>query len=347
MFWRRFTVLFLFIAAGLVRGHTVPTITVEAGFGQTREISLTVNLDPRLFLTKQPTSVPPVAASWWLDQDDKARAGNLAAASAYLAKILHFQVGETNFSPSWKITAVDSVSVFPLSAESAEVHLLFEHHGPLPDVPGDFRVTLDDSAPVGLILLNSLDGKAERHPQVIFPGESSRGFKLPAGRPAAVPPPVSVTEVCYDVVPADRASKRHFAGDHLLLALLLGFVPACRFSFSAVMLLLFSLAHLGAALLVIGKWLPHATSWIEAIVWTALAAGVLFLWRRRKWCAAPCFAVAGFCHGLDVPHLHLAVADAVSVLSSTAVLIAVQLSVLFVTLLLMRGPGRGPQRTEP
>jgi hypothetical protein len=51
--------------------------------------------------------------------------------------------------------------------------------GVLPEVTGDFKVGLAAECPVGLILLNGLNGKEPPRPQAIFAGESSRGFVLP------------------------------------------------------------------------------------------------------------------------------------------------------------------------
>ncbi len=152
---------------------------VEAEFTNARESTIRVNIDPRLFLAEQPTSLPPVAAAWYLDQDADARLKTAEQARAYLAKVLVFKVGDVEMKMDWKFTAIDSATNLPLSSASAEVHLLAEASAPLPAVKGDFIVFLNKDSTVSMILLNSREGIKERRPDVRFPGESSRGYPLP------------------------------------------------------------------------------------------------------------------------------------------------------------------------
>ena len=182
--------------------HTVPTIVIEAEFGPQREAVLKVNLDPRLFLSPQPTSLPPVPASWWFDQNEEARSQTMAAARSYVDDHLAFLVGNTSLTGTWSVQPIDSVSAFPLGEASAEVHLLAERRGPLPAVPGDFKVRVAKACAVPVILLNSLTAEENRRPQSLFPGESSRGFALPALKEKVAPkpqggwiPPLTVWEV--------------------------------------------------------------------------------------------------------------------------------------------------------
>lgn len=159
--------------------HNVPTLVVETEFNAARQAEIRVNIDPRLFLTDKPTTLPPIAASWWFGQDEVARAKTKSDMIAYVEKVLDFRIGESSLQGGWKVTAIDSSSAFPLSANSAEVHLLAERKQSLPDVAGEFKVSVSNDCSVGVILLNSMEGKAERHPQALFPGEISRGFKVP------------------------------------------------------------------------------------------------------------------------------------------------------------------------
>ncbi len=165
--------------------HTVPTLVVETEFNAARQSEIRVNIDPRLFLSDKPTTLPPIEASWWLEQDDTARAKTMAEVIAYMEKTLDFRLGDIALRGGWKVTAIDSASAFPLSANSAEVHLLAERKQPLPEVSGEFKVSVSDGCSVGVILLNSTEGKAERHPQSLFPGETGRGFKVPEMKPVA------------------------------------------------------------------------------------------------------------------------------------------------------------------
>ncbi|MCE9518541.1 MAG: hypothetical protein K8R87_03085 [Verrucomicrobia bacterium] len=301
--------------------HTVPTITVEAEFSAGREITLRVNLDPRLFLSEQPTSLPPVPATWWFEQNEAARASSLAAAQAYLEKNILFQAGDFRIGGGWTVVAIDSSSTFPIGPNSAEVHFLAEHRGSLPDDAGDFKVTLDQRAAVGLILLNSTEGKAERHPQAIFPGESSRGFKLPEMIKADAK---SASTVVYSPAPAGSG---HFAADHLLVALVLAWLFRGRYIFGMIMITVFQLSHVITALAVTGAWLPDAPFWMLAAGWIALAAALLLSHQRQLIRAAACFSVAGLCHGLNVSHLHLAAVDIAAVLREAGLTGAMQLAV--------------------
>jgi hypothetical protein len=275
-----------------------------------------------------------VPAAWWFDQNEEERAKSLAAGEAYVAKTIRFQVGESPLDGKWNVVTIDSASAFPLGPNSAEAHLLAEHRGPLPDVAGDFKVTLDERAAVGLILLNSAEGRPERHPQVIFPGESSRGFKLPE-RTATAKAPSSAADRqpapagCFEgIAEFCRAGTRHFAGDHLLVALALAAVLGGRIIPGAAMIASFQVSHIIAALAVTGGWLPDAPLWMQAAGWIALAAGLLLAHRRRLLRAAVCFLIAGFCHGLSVPHLHLATAGAAMILRDAGLIGAAQIVVL-------------------
>lgn len=160
--------------------HTVPTVVVEAEFTRERSVTLHVNVDARLFLAAQPTTLPPVPASWWLEQSEEQRAKTVAETRAYVAKTLFFTVGGKKFEPAWEVMAIDSVTVLPLAPTSAEAHLLCEYQGRLPDVPGGFQLRVAESCAVGVILLNSMEGDDQRAPQALFPGENSRKFALPA-----------------------------------------------------------------------------------------------------------------------------------------------------------------------
>lgn len=322
------------LLAPVLSAHTVPTITVEAEFSAGREVTLRVNLDPRLFLSAQPASLPPVPAAWWFDQNEEERARSLAAAEAYIEKNIRFDAGGSRLEGRWKMVAIDSASAFPLGPNSAEAHLLAEHRGPLPDAAGEFKVTLDERAAVGLILLNSAEGRPERHPQAIFPGESSRGFMLPertgtaAAQASAADRQPAPAGACEGFAQFCRAESRHFTGDHLIVALALAAVLGGRFIPGAAMIASFQASHIVAALAVTGGWLPDAPLWMQAAGWIALAAGLFLAHRRQLHRAAVCFFVAGLCHGLNIPHLHLATAGSAMVLRDAGLIVAAQIAVL-------------------
>lgn len=184
----RFALILLLwsMLASLAKAHTIPTLVVETEFTAQRTATFKVNLDPRLFLADQPTTLPPVPASWWFDQDEKAQVESRTKAGNYINHTLAFKVGDTLINGAWKTSPIDSASAFPLEAGSAEVHLLAEYTGPLPDSEGPFTLQVSQDCPVGLILVNSLEGLDQRKPQSLFAGETSAGFALPAlAQPAA------------------------------------------------------------------------------------------------------------------------------------------------------------------
>ncbi|MEI6534203.1 MAG: hypothetical protein WCN98_02595, partial [Verrucomicrobiaceae bacterium] len=120
-------VVVLLILGALCRtlsAHTVPTLVVETEFNSARESVIRVNVDPRLFLTAQPTSLPPVAATWWLELGGEAREKAAAATVTYVENTLALRIGDVALLGGWKVVAIDSASAFPLSADSVEVHLL-------------------------------------------------------------------------------------------------------------------------------------------------------------------------------------------------------------------------------
>ncbi len=179
MFRRAAILMFVCATACALSAHTVPTLVVEAEFNNARQSDIRVNIDPRLFLAAQPTTIPPMPATWWLEQDEPAQTKTKADAISFVEKTLGFTIGETGLRGGWKVAAIDSATAFPLSAESAEVHLLAERQQQLPANPGVFKVTVSNDCSVGVILLNSVEGKPERHPQSLFPGETSRDFAVP------------------------------------------------------------------------------------------------------------------------------------------------------------------------
>ena len=74
---------------------------------------------------------------------------------------------------------MDGATNMPLAADTAEVHLLAEAKGVVPDAANDFSIELSRDANVSMILLCSFGGSMERRPNVVFPGETSRAYALP------------------------------------------------------------------------------------------------------------------------------------------------------------------------
>lgn len=171
--------------------HPIPTLVVETVFEQNGNYELKVNLDPRLFLNPVPSSLPPVPGTWWVEQDASAQAKNKKEAVDYLGRTVQFlqSSSSTPLSLNWEILAVDSVLITPLTATSAEVHLLASHRGKLVASGGDFKVALDKSSAVPAIVVNRVAPAGKPEPQSVYPGESSRTFPLPIATTQAPPEP--------------------------------------------------------------------------------------------------------------------------------------------------------------
>ena len=169
--------------------HQVPNMTIEAEFAASGDYTLRINLDPRIFLSRQPTALPPVTADWYLNQSATEKAQTHAQAADYLQSNLelHFGTQRTEV-PGCDFVALDGATSEALKPDTAETHLLATARGRVPAGADSFLLDFGPEANVSLILLNSLDGQPERRPQVLFPGESSRAFPIPAARaePAAV-----------------------------------------------------------------------------------------------------------------------------------------------------------------
>ena len=294
-------------------GHTVPTLVLESEFTSGRQCTLSVNVDPRLFLSEQPTSLPPVAASWFLEQDETSKKKTAEQASGYLINSLHLTVGETDLKPEWKITAIDSANATPLATTSAEVHLLAQWTGPIPAVPGDFKAALDQKCAVSLIVLNGTEGHKDRRPQVIFPGETSRGYALPelAKVEAAASPMPAAKQNAAAVVaqkPVGKDSGReHLPYDHLALVIALAMTLSSRPGAAILLLAAFHLTNTLALAAAVAGWLPSAPGWMKAAYWVTLlvALGALISPSKPRALAVAALLAAGLAHGLNVPHLHL------------------------------------------
>lgn len=159
--------------------HQVPSLTVEALFSAGRGYTLRVNVDPRLIISDQPSSLPPVPIEWYRDQKPEELAATEEKASGYLRKALSIRFGEiTAAVEKCRFQPMDGATNMPLSEDTKEVHLLAEMKGYVPEGQSSFSLSLSHDANVSMILMNSFEGAMERRPNVVFPGESSRPFPL-------------------------------------------------------------------------------------------------------------------------------------------------------------------------
>ncbi len=184
--------------AGVVHAHVVPNMTVEAEFNSAGGYKLSINVDPRTFLATDPTSLPPVPASWYQEQTPEQVAATHEKAQQYLASSLGLLFnGQKNTLPACKIRAMDGADNTPLKADTQEVHLLATVGGQVPANAATFQIDFAKDANTSLILLQSQAGKTELRPQVVFPGETSRPFQLKVT--AAVSPGGSATAETNEV----------------------------------------------------------------------------------------------------------------------------------------------------
>jgi hypothetical protein len=171
----RITCLLTLLWLGVAQAHTVPNLVVEAEFLADGAYTLKVNFDPRLVISEKPTTLPPVTAAWWLDQTAEQQIKSRLDAKAYLLRaiVLLFS-GAALPEPAWDIQPMDGTNSMPLAKETTEVHLLATLKGQLPTAAENFSIKLEPAANAALVLLSSVNGAAERRPQVIFTGETSR-----------------------------------------------------------------------------------------------------------------------------------------------------------------------------
>ncbi|HCN30460.1 MAG TPA: hypothetical protein DIT64_17330 [Verrucomicrobiales bacterium] len=213
----------LLLPATLTRAHQVPSITVEAMFAADHTCTLRVNLDPRVFLSAQPASLPPVEAAWYLEQSEEEKKQTHLMAWDYLKK--NFQIsfsGRLADFPECVFTAIDGATLEPLLPATPETHLLAVAKSRVPDEAGDFVLAFGPEANVSLILLIGEEGRAGHRPQVLFPGETSRPHKIPQAT-AAVEGDAGET-----VSSTESSGSQAIAMAGLILLVLLLFTPAIR-----------------------------------------------------------------------------------------------------------------------
>lgn len=184
-----FTLFALLWATGLLHGHNVPSMTIESRFTAGGNFDLTINFDPRSFLAADPRSLPPVVGSWFSDQSPDQAASTLEKAREYLRQSIQLLFnGQPLALPKLTIQPIDGADNTPLKPDTQELHLLSKCAAPIPEGATEFQIAFGKNAATDLILLNALENAAERRPQVLFPGETSRPFvfrSTPLPAPAA------------------------------------------------------------------------------------------------------------------------------------------------------------------
>jgi len=168
------------------QAHQVPNMTIEADFSKPGSYELKINVDPRVFLSNQPTTLPPVEAAWYLKQSPAEREATYKLATEHLEKhlkLLFSSLAAPLPKPSWQ--AMDGATSGEVTAETTETHLLATVKAHLPAGAENFALSFAPEAQVSLILLLKSSLETEPKVMVIFPGESSRPFAFLAVKPAA------------------------------------------------------------------------------------------------------------------------------------------------------------------
>lgn len=164
----------------VAQAHQVPNMTVEATFEAGGAFELKVNLDPRVFLSSIPTSLPPVAADWYLNQTPEQVQASYKAATEHLKKHLEARFG--GIAQAWSEVvwqAMDGATNEKVTAETTETHLLGVLKGKVPAGKGEFGLAFAKESQVSLILLLKTPEMSEPKVQVLFPGETSRPLVVP------------------------------------------------------------------------------------------------------------------------------------------------------------------------
>jgi alpha-mannosidase len=84
-----------------LEAHQIPSLSVEALFSKDRTYLVRINVDPRLFLSAQPSSLPPVPVEWFRDQSDAEKKKTFETAEAYLKSLPPASLPGTASLPIW------------------------------------------------------------------------------------------------------------------------------------------------------------------------------------------------------------------------------------------------------
>ena len=175
-------VVILFLVTGFacnVHAHAVPTLVVDAEFSAEGRYQVRVNLDPRVFLSSQPTSLPPFPTSWWFEKNEDVLKKTRQQVIEYLNTQLILHFGDTALTQQWSIAAVEGLSSQPLKQSGLETHLEARSEGAIPSTAKNFQLEVKKTCSIAVVLLNGLAGEKEKRPQALYPGENSRRFVLP------------------------------------------------------------------------------------------------------------------------------------------------------------------------
>ncbi len=235
--------LVIWLAAGAANAHQVPSLGLDLEIINASTCRLKLDIDPRLFLSDKPATLPPVEAAWYRDLSPAKLDAAEASAAEFIRSRLVFKLGEVSINPTWKFLAMDPSGNQPLSATSKEIHLLADATAAIPAGVSTFQLSLDPNSSAALTMLTTIDGEAQRRPQVIFPGEQSRPITW-----TAAPTPPATAEQGYVWYHAPFAHgfwhplSLHGGWSHLVFALCL-VISAARFAPTVARLFAFHVLH--------------------------------------------------------------------------------------------------------
>lgn len=281
--------------AGTVQAHQIPSLGLEVEIQAGGLQVLRLNIDPRLFLSQAPATLPPIEASWYREQNPEQIRKTHDDAAAYLQRTLKFLYGpDTATKLEWSFQPMDGGSNQPLGETSTEVHLLGEAHYKPPAASTSLTVGLAADSAAALTILTVIDGKPGRRPQVLFPGETGKPISW-AGAPApqivasageASQPSSSSIPSAWYAAPMELGFWHAIRGGnwhHLWFVLVLGlFMKSVKEA--VVALLGFHAVHLTAT---------FACSWNQTVLeqplwmWPAAVASIIAISlvanRTRRW----------------------------------------------------------------
>lgn len=175
------TLFWYLLTAGEALCHQVPNMTIEADFADDGVYELRMNLDPRVFLSRNPSALAPLDAAWFLEQSPEQRQQTFQQAEALLKAQLKLMLGgQQEVMPKIEWQPLDGATQTPMHEETEEVHLLAIVRGEVPERAGDFMLGYAKEAQVSLILLIKTPERPDPLVQVMFPGETSRAVPVPS-----------------------------------------------------------------------------------------------------------------------------------------------------------------------
>lgn len=166
-------------------------MTVEADFTAEGSYEFRINLDPRVFLSRNPAALAPLDAPWLLEQSDEQRQHTFQQGETLLNQQLRLMLGgQLKPWPKMDWRPLDGATGTLMHEETEEVHLLATLRGQVPAGVGDFALEYAKEAQVSLILLIRTPDAPDPRVQVMFPGERSRPVPV---RSKVNPPPMPIS----------------------------------------------------------------------------------------------------------------------------------------------------------